>query len=255
MNLISTDNKSIYNVELEKLAVLLKNSKYVVVFTGAGLSTASGLTDYRGKDGVWTRKHKGLSEKPTVPFVKVKPTNAHKAIQNLVKDGIIKFVITQNIDNLHRRSGIPESQLAEIHGNYNIMRCKRCDRRYELKELSIDNKEQSISKPITLPSKKLEGSCGGLIIPTFVNFGTPTLKKELDMSYENAQKSDIFLSIGTTMSVEPASLIPNKAIHKGAKLIIINIGSTSFDNKAYKIFKGDINTIIPDLYNKIKKLK
>ena len=256
MAVISRFDKRVYNLELEKLAKIIKASKHLVVFTGAGISTASGLSDYRGKDGVWTRKRKGLSEKNYKPFSKVKPTKAHEVIYKLFKEGIVKFVISQNIDNLHRRSGISESHLAEIHGNYNIMRCSHCDKRFFLKDLSITNTIQTVSNPVILPNdKKFNCSCNGAIIPTFVNFGSPILQTELNNAYTNAQRSDVFIAIGTTMSVEPASIIPKKALHKGAKLVIINLGSTEYDRKAYLKIEGDINEILPDLYKHIKKVK
>lgn len=254
MTVVSLSDASIYKLALVKLAILLKKSKYTVVFTGAGISTASGLADYRGNDGVWTRKNKGMSEKPTKAFASVKPTKAHKAIKDLLKAGIIKYVISQNIDNLHRRSGIPTSHLAEIHGNYNILRCSHCDKRSELKDVGISNRLQSLTQPY-LPRNDIKCKCGGLIIPTYVNFGSPTMQKELSNAFYNAQRSDVFMAIGTTLSVEPASLIPKKALHKNAKLIIINLGPTAYDNKAFMKFKGDINKILPDLYKKIKKLR
>ena len=136
------------------------------------------------------------------------------------------------------------------------MRCSHCDKRFTLRELSINNKIQTLTKPVILDkTKKLVCSCNGLIIPTFVSFGSPILKNELDNAYINAERSDIFMAIGTTMAVEPASLLPKRAIHKGAKLIIINNGPTSYDKKAYLIIKGDINQIIPDLWKKVKKIK
>lgn len=256
MPIVSSSDKTIYDQELEKISKLIINSKYVIVFTGAGISTSSGLSDYRGTDGVWTRKRKGLSDKNPIPFKKVKPTKGHEVLKKLFKKGIVKYVISQNIDNLHRRSGIPENYIAEIHGNYNIMRCSHCDKRYKLKDLSINNNTQTLAKPVTIiPGKKLICSCNGIIIPTFVNFGSPLLTTELDNAYINAQRCDVFIAIGTTMSVEPASIIPKKALHKGAKLIIFNFGPTPYDNKAFSKIKGDINTVLPDLYNKIKKLK
>src|SRR3990170_5512631 len=113
------------NERIQKLAQWMFEAKYLVVFTGAGISTESGLPDFLGPDGLWTRKDKGLPLK-TRPFTSVEPNTGHRAIVELQNLGKLKFLISQNVDNLHLRSGIRPELLAELHGNVSKLRCKRC---------------------------------------------------------------------------------------------------------------------------------
>ena len=110
---------------IDQLAQWMLEAQYLVVFTGAGISTESGLPDFRGPDGVWTRQAKGLSPKPR-PFSSAEPNAGHLAIVQLQKLGKLRFLISQNVDNLHLASGIRPDLLAELHGNIAKLRCQRC---------------------------------------------------------------------------------------------------------------------------------
>jgi len=113
---------------IQTLAQWLYEAKYPVVFTGAGISTESGISDFRGPDGVWTRRDRGLPPKPmTRSWDSIEPNSGHLAIVELQKLGKLKFLISQNVDNLHLKSGIRPDLLAELHGNRNKLRCVRCD--------------------------------------------------------------------------------------------------------------------------------
>lgn len=250
---ISPVQDALFEKQLLNLAHQIKSSRHLVIFTGAGISTNSGLPDYRGRDGVWTRRRKGLSDKKVKPFSKFKPSNGHKAIYQLYKKGHLKFLVTQNIDNLHHKSGIPETHLAEIHGNYNKLRCLSCDRRYTLKECNFNNNLPSLTNPTAGISNPKSCSCGGQVVPTYVNFGRPLLDKELQLANDHASKSDLFIAIGTTLNVEPASLLPKKAKNNGAYIVIINNDRTAYDLKADLIIQGQIEDILPKLVSYVKR--
>jgi len=115
------------NVEerIEQLAQWISEAKYLVVFTGAGISTESGLPDFRGPDGIWTRRDKGLPPNPR-PFSSAEPNLGHRALVDLQNLGKLHFLISQNVDNLHLKSGIRPDLLAELHGNITKLRCQRC---------------------------------------------------------------------------------------------------------------------------------
>ncbi len=253
MSIITPQQKGFYEKNIEELANRIRMAKHLVIFTGAGISTDSGLPDYRGSDGVWTRKHKGLSDKKVKPFSRFKPNVGHKVVYELYHKGYLKFLITQNIDNLHRRSGIPEKNLAEIHGNFNILRCNNCDKRYELKELGLNNNLQTLTDPVLGTKVEKNCSCGGKIIPSYVNFGRPLLEKELQNANDHASACDLFIAIGTTLSVEPGSILPKKAKNNNAFIVIINNDRTGYDLKADMIFQGQIEIILPNLLKYVKK--
>src|SRR5512136_1346874 len=112
---------------IQTLAQWMYKSHHLIVFTGAGMSTESGISDFRGPDGVWTRRDKGLPPKPmSVPMDALEPNAGHRAIFELQKIGKLQFLISQNVDNLHLKSGINQEILAELHGNVSKLRCERC---------------------------------------------------------------------------------------------------------------------------------
>lgn len=224
------------NERIEKLAQLLKDSKYTVVFTGAGISTESGLRDFRGPDGLWTRRDKGLST-PRQDFTGAEPNSGHYAIAELQKLGRLAFLISQNVDNLHLKSGIKPEMLAELHGNLTKVRCVAC-------EFKMDRAEGEDKCPL----------CGGRVVSTVVNFGDSLPAKDLQESYKHSQKCDLFVVVGSSLVVYPAADMPAVAIEAGAKLVIINEGETPFDKHAQLLFREKIGEVLPPAVERLKEL-
>ncbi len=242
--------------DVDNIAEMIKDSSYLVVFTGAGISTESGLSDFRGKDGIWTRKEKGLPPKQGKHFDEVKPNKAHYAIKELQDMGLMKYLISQNVDNLHLESGIDSSLIAELHGNYKLMKCIECDERFTRVELKWDRElhgrgfrtePQQDNQPVCL-------ECGGKIISSVVNFNDPMPEKEMRISKDHAAKCDLMLIIGSSLSVQPASNFPRKAKKNGTKLIIINIDLTSQDDLADIRVTYRAGDILPQIVEKIKEI-
>jgi NAD-dependent SIR2 family protein deacetylase len=210
---------------------------YPVVFTGAGISTESGLPDFRGPDGLWTRRDKGLPSKPTaVPWDTVDPNAGHRAIVELQKLKKLKFLISQNVDNLHLKSGIRPDLLAELHGNIARLRCIRC-------EETVDRGEG-----------RTRCRCGGALVKSVVDFGDSLPRRDLMLSYEHSRKSDLFVVVGSSLVVTPAADMPREALQSGAKLVIINQGETPFDKAAHLRFHEKIGDVLPSAVRKLKKL-
>lgn len=221
---------------IETLALWMFESKYLVVFTGAGISTESGLPDFRGPDGLWTRREKGLPTKP-MRFDSVEPNSAHMAIVELQKLGRLAFLIAQNIDNLHLKSGIRPDLLAELHGNVTKLRCSRC-------ELELDRSSDWAICP----------SCGGKLVSSVVNFGQPLPRKALEASYQHSEKCDLFVVVGSSLVVTPAATMPRVALEAGARLVIINQGETPFDRLAHLRFWEGIGEVLPPTVDRLKEL-
>ncbi len=220
--------------DVNDIVQMMKEAKYIVAFTGAGISTESGLSDFRGKDGIWTRKEKGLPPKRGKHFDEVKPNTGHLAFVALQEMGILKFLISQNVDNLHLKSGIKLEMLAELHGNYMFMKCIECDSRFKREDIGWDREihgsgfrteEQLDHQPVCL-------ECQGRIISSVVNFNDPMPDQEMTISKKHTEKCDLMLVVGSSLSVFPAAGLPRKAQRNGVKLIIINIDSTPLDEKA-----------------------
>jgi len=214
--------------KIEALVCWMVESERLVVFTGAGISTDSGLPDFRGPDGVWTREEKGLPPKnPTLDWTEMTPNQAHHAVVELQEMGKLDFVISQNIDDLHLRSGIRPEMLAELHGNLARVRCARCEKTYP-------------------KSDRLERcSCGGGLKSSVVGFGDSLPTQDLEDSFEHARSCDLFIVIGSSLVVTPAATIPGVAVEAGARLVIINRGETPLDAMACLRFEEGIAAVFP----------
>jgi len=221
---------------ISDLAQWMLESKYLVVFTGAGISTESGLRDFRGPDGLWTRRDKGLSTPPQ-DWSSVEPNSGHVAIYELQNLGKLVFLISQNVDNLHLKSGIKPEILAELHGNLTKVRCTEC-------EFKMDRVEGERECPL----------CGGKLVSTVVNFGQSLPAKDLAESYEHSQKCDLFLVVGSSLVVYPAADMPRVALQAGAKLVIINQGETPYDENAHLRFTEAIGEVLPPAVEQLKAL-
>ena len=252
MNIISFTQDNI-----DFVANLIMESKYLVIFTGAGISTESGISDFRGKDGVWTRRDKGLPPKKTKPFDEVEPNEGHIFVTELENMGFLKFLISQNVDNLHLRSGISQDKIAELHGNYTIMKCIDCDTRFSRKEIGW-NREIHGRGLRTEPQKENQPicpDCQGRIITSVVNFNDPMPIVEMDLSHEHTSKCDLMIVIGSSLAVVPAANFPKIAKKNGAKLLIINIDPTPLDNLADFKLDTPAGTFLTNVLDKIKEAR
>jgi NAD-dependent SIR2 family protein deacetylase len=222
---------------IDTLARWMFEAKHLVVFTGAGVGTDSGLPDFRGPDGIWTRQAKGLSTE-TRDFSSAEPNSGHMAILALQKLGKLAFLISQNVDNLHLKSGISPDILAELHGNVTKLRCNKC-------EFLMDNFGDQMACPI----------CGGRMASSVVNFGQSLPQKDLADSYWHAQRADLLVVVGSSLVVTPAADMPKVALKAGARLAIINQGETPLDRGAHLRFHEGIGEVLPPAVARLKDLR
>ncbi|MBN1188643.1 MAG: Sir2 family NAD-dependent protein deacetylase [Dehalococcoidales bacterium] len=215
---------------IERLGKWIYESHHLVVFTGAGISTESGLPDFRGPNGLWTRKDKGLpvTSPGTVKWHEVEPNAGHKAIVEIQNLNRLYFLISQNVDNLHLKSGIRPELLAELHGNLTKIRCTIC-------EFTMDNFEDAGNCPL----------CGGKMKPSVVDFGQSLPRKDLNLAIQYSRDCDLFVVIGSSLVVTPAADMPRIALETGARLVIINQGDTPLDSVAHLRFGEPIGQVLP----------
>ncbi len=220
-----------------KVAEPLVSSQFAVVMTGAGVSTASGIPDFRGPQGLWRTVDPSLFEisyfyrnpldswrlfsERFGSLREVRPNPAHLAIARLEEVGLVKAVITQNIDGLHQAAG--SRRVVELHGNAGRAACTQCGRRYPIEEALGAVREGRLP---TCPA------CGGLLKPDVVYFGEPLPMDALQDAYFLAENSDVFIVVGSSLAVSPANQLPLVAKARGARLVIINVGETSLDDVA-----------------------
>lgn len=233
---------------IKVIAEWIMESEHIVAFTGAGISTESGIPDFRGPNGVWTRRDAGLPPPEwSVPQSKIKPNPSHMALVRLQNIGKLQFLITQNTDNLHRESGIKPEILAELHGNGKLVRCLSCDRQYTRSEVGWDVRRfgpgYRTQKPVA--GQPACPNCRGRLNSSVVNFGDPMPQKELELASRHALSCDLMLALGSSLVVNPAASLVALAIESGARLILINQGETPYDDAVdLRIWSG-IGEVLP----------
>jgi NAD-dependent SIR2 family protein deacetylase len=220
---------------IQKLAQWIFEGENIVVLTGAGISTESGLPDFRGPEGIWTREEKGLPTKFRL-FTSVEPNAGHRAIVELQNLGKLRFLITQNVDNLHLRSGIRPELLAELHGNVTRLRCQKC--------------QTQVAKSLGFETC----SCGGKLVSSVINFGDPVPQKDLEDSFWHSSQCDLFIVVGSSLVVGPANELPEVALRGRARVVVINQGETPLDSRCHLRFDENIVDVLPPAVDRLKKL-
>lgn len=245
---------------IKEIAMKLIKSNFAVVLTGAGISTGSGIPDFRGPQGIWKVLDPNLfhiSHFYSDPlntwklfmnemYEKIKdskPNRAHYSLARLEELNIIKAVITQNIDNLHEKAG--SKNVIELHGNMKYAICTQCQRKYDIESAFNEVKQNKIP---TCPY------CGGILKPDVVFFGEPLPEKELRKAFDLSSQSDLFLVLGSSLSVSPANQLPIIAKSNGAELIIINMGETELDSYADVKVDGKVEEIFPKICKKVEEM-
>ncbi|MBU0515932.1 MAG: hypothetical protein KJ621_14290 [Proteobacteria bacterium] len=243
--------------KIETGARLIAAAKKIVVFTGAGISTESGVPDFRGPDGVWTRRDKGLPPpKAKVSVDRVEPNTGHLAIVRLQDMGKLAFLISQNVDNLHLRSGIRLELIAELHGNHSLLKCRSCGAKHQKAEVNWDDGRHGRGYRTDPPRNDQPRcpDCDGRLISSVVNFGDPMPEDDLELSVRHSKACDLFLTVGSSLVVSPANHMPQYALAGGAKLILINQGETPLDNVAHLRFWEGIGQVLPPMVDRAAEL-
>ncbi len=241
--------------DLARLAALLRAAERILIFTGAGISTPSGIPDYRGPQGVWkTRqpvyyadfmsshaarvRHWSLRAESAELFGNARPNAVHRAVCHLEQAGKLGWVLTQNVDGLHAAAGTGAARLIEIHGSTRTVECQRC----------------GWTDPVEphLAAFRADGepplcACGGYLKTATISFGQPLRASDTARAQEAAQNCDLVIAMGSTLSVQPASLFPLLAAERGVPYAIINRGDTDHDGMACVSLRleGDVVDCFP----------
>lgn len=250
---------------VENAARLVSEARRVVVFTGAGISTESGIPDFRSPGGVWDRfdpteftyqkfvgseesrrKYWSLSKLFYEPLVAARPNPAHEAIVALEAWGRLDCVITQNIDGLHQRAGTTPERVIEIHGTALTVSCLSCGERVSREEV-----QARVEAGEEVPRCK---ACGGIVKPDTVSFGQSMPERETAEAFRRAGSCDLCWIIGSSLVVTPAAHIPVAASNAGAKLIILNGSDTPLDTIADVILRGKAGETAPRIVARARVL-
>ena len=242
---------------IARLREMVHEAGTVIPFTGAGISTESGIPDFRSPGGLWTRyrpipfdeflaSQEARNESWRRRFAMdeqfggAEPARGHRAVASLYRAGKVPAVITQNIDNLHQASGIAPEHVVELHGNTTFALCLDCSERYELSWVRRRMDAANGCAP-DCPA------CGGFVKTATVSFGQAMPDAAMRRAQELAQSCDLFLAIGSSLVVWPAAGFPLMAKRNGARLIIVNREPTEFDEIADLVVHQDIGTVLEPL--------
>jgi len=227
--------------ELETFAKVLRASRRALFFTGAGISTESGIPDFRSPGGVWTKMQPiyfqdfvASEEKRREAWRRrfdnrdgwngAQPNRGHYVVADLIQRGKAAAVITQNVDNLHQVSGVPEDRVIELHGNASYATCLNCHRRYELVDIEREFKTNGAVAPCR--------HCHGIIKSATISFGQQMPELPMRRAAEETLSCDLFIVLGSSLSVFPAADFPVRAKQNGAALVIVNRDPTEMDELA-----------------------
>lgn len=241
---------------VSRLAAFLADSARTVIFTGAGISTDSGIPDFRSPDGVWSRmkpidfdtfiNNEDARREAwkrvfsgAAGWVGAKPNEGHFAIARLVDTGKVSHVITQNVDNLHQDAGVPAHQVIELHGNAGYATCIICGLRHELKDL----RESFLAKG-TLPACR---ACGGIVKSATISFGQPMPVDAMRRAEAASRDCDLVLVLGSSLVVYPAAALPLLAKSNGAALAIVNREPTDMDGRADVVIHAEIGAVLREI--------
>ena len=243
---------------MEKVRQWVEEAERVVVLTGAGISTDSGIPDFRGPQGVWTKNPKAekLSDiryymaDPEVRKLawqsrlehtawKARPNAGHLALAELEERGKLRALITQNIDELHQQAGNSPDKVIEVHGSMRRFMCWGCGMRGPM-QLVLERVRAGEEDPECR-------DCGGILKSATISFGQALVPEVIDAAMRAAQQADLFLSIGTTLQVYPIAGVVPLAREAGAKIVIINGEPTPFDDIADAVFRDPISALLPKL--------
>ena len=246
----------------DAVAAWLRDAQQIVVLTGAGISTESGIPDFRGPQGLWTKnpdaeKAATLQYYVNDPEVRARawqnrlssgmwdaePNDAHRALAALEHKAALHTIVTQNVDGLHQAAGSSPDRIVEIHGNVRKVKCLACDWHGPMGP-TLDRVRAGETDPRCT-------ECGGILKSATISFGENLVPDDLQRSQRAASRADVFLALGTSLTVYPAAALPEFALANRARLVIVNAQATPFDGHAAAISREQLGTVLPDLVARV----
>ncbi len=246
------------DIDLATVRSWLRGARRVVALTGAGISTESGIPDFRGPNGVWTRnpeaeklstlqhyvadpevRKRSWRSRLEHPAFRAKPNAGHEALVELERHGKLHALITQNIDGLHLRAGNSPQRVIEVHGNLQKVVCLECGWKGPMQE-ALDRVRAGEEDPQCL-------ECAGILKSDTISFGQALVPEVIDRAMRVAEEADLMLAVGSTLQVYPVAHAVPLAKSSGARVVIVNAEPTQFDSLADALIRSQIGTVLPQL--------
>jgi NAD-dependent deacetylase len=243
---------------IAEVAGWIRESRRTVILTGAGISTESGIPDFRGPQGVWTRnpgaearadisyyladpsvRREAWRARAEDPGRDARPNAGHRAVAELERRGHVALLVTQNIDGLHLDAGSRPDRMVEIHGSMREFVCLSCGDRGPM-ETALERVRAGEDDPACR-------RCGGILKSASISFGQALVAEDLLRARRAAEGADLFLAVGTSLTVYPVAELPLRALRSGARLVIVNAEPTPLDGEAHAVLRGPIGELLPAL--------
>ncbi|MBI5156519.1 MAG: Sir2 family NAD-dependent protein deacetylase [Acidimicrobiia bacterium] len=246
--------------EIADVVALLRGRTRILVFTGAGISTDSGIPDFRGSHGLWTKldpddftierylgdpqvRRRSWANRATTGFLDARPNAAHRAVVRLWEAGVMIGCVTQNIDGLHAAAGLPHEAVVELHGSAATTSCVRCHASQPTRDVT-DRVARGDTDPACM-------RCGGILKTDVVMFGERLPDQALTRALEMADDADAVLAVGTTLGVFPAASVPLRVSERGMPFLIVNRGPTDLDDLADLVLDGEATPALEGLVSEL----
>jgi NAD-dependent deacetylase len=250
------------SADLDEIAAWLRSARYVTALTGAGISTNSGIPDFRGPNGVWTKnpdaekaaqienyladpelRKRSWANRTENEIFSAAPNPGHDALVTLEHHNALHALVTQNIDGLHHAAGQDPAIVVEIHGNVRQVKCMDCGWRGPMDE-TLDRVRNGEADPPCV-------ECGGILKSATISFGENLVAHDLHRSQLAAGRADVFLAIGTSLVVYPAAALPEIALRNNARLVIMNAEPTPYDDLASAVLRDPLEAVLPELVRRL----
>jgi NAD-dependent deacetylase len=250
------------SADIERARAVVAGGASVTVLTGAGISTDSGIPDFRGPNGVWTKnpaaekmatlelymsdpeiRRKAWRDRGSSPTWTAAPNPGHGALVALERRGVLHTLVTQNIDGLHQAAGSDPAKVVEIHGTMREVMCMSCDTRTPM-HVVLDRVHKGEDDP-RCTQEHGTGPCGGILKSATISFGQNLVAADLMRAQRAAEECDVFLAVGSSLGVYPAAGLVPVARRAGAKVVIVNAEPTELDELADVIVRGSISEVLP----------
>jgi NAD-dependent deacetylase len=253
--------------QLDRLAAQLRAADQIVVLTGAGISTESGIPDFRGPQGIWTKdptaerkatiqhyvqdadhrrdvwRNRAGGELRQGALFSGDPNAGHRALAELERRANVHTIVTQNVDGLHQAAGSSPEIVIEIHGTVHEAKCLQCGWRGPMED-TLDRVRAGDEDPACL-------ECGGMLKSATISFGENLVPEDLMRAQRAADGADVFLAVGTSLGVYPAAALPEHALRAGATLVILNAEPTPLDDAAEFVFRDRLGEVLPALVERV----
>ncbi|XP_077522713.1 sirtuin 6 [Amblyomma americanum] len=244
------DEASLLEDKIARLADWMLASKHIVVITGAGISTSAGIPDFRGPRGVWTLEQQGEKPQINISFDDAVPTPTHMALVALARSSKLKFLVSQNVDGLHLKSGFPLEILTDLHGNMFLDRCNQCNRQFVRSTATKSVGQKPTGEPCPVP-KKNGRLCRGHLHDSILDWEHELPEDAIEAADQHCRAADLILCLGSSLQIIPCGSLPLLAKKTGGKIVVCNLQPTKIDKSANLILRAYVDDVMEKLMKRL----